>query len=244
MIGVSPRPHRRTGVFPSRRRGDRVGWSRFAGGSASSCHHHADDRSRKLRLKLQDHMDMRGTHSYTSYTEPTHPLHYLTHDRPLNRNLRKTPAHYYSNFYNTLPPTPRNTSLRTHIHTHFANRSIYSMQPNTILNSYPPPISEEEKTLSREERVHLSRLRCGHHPVLPSYTHRINLSDSNKYTLCNNAEGSLEHILLHCTHLQHHRNRYNIQSLEHLWTHPVEVCNFLQDGGVIQSTRTSPPHTQ
>jgi len=195
-------------------------------------------------LRLQDHMDMRGTHSYTSYTEPQHPLHYLTHDRPLHRHKRDTPAHYYSNFYNTLPPTPRNTSLRTHIHTHFANRSIYSMQPNTILNSYPPPTSEEEKTLSREERVHLSRFRCGHHPVLPSYMHRINLTDSDTCTLCNNAEGSLEHILLHCTHLQHHRNRYNIQSLEHLWTHPVEVCNFLQDGGVIQSTRTSPPHTQ
>ena len=30
---------------------------------------------------------------------------------------------------------------------------------------------------------------------------------------------------------------------EHLWTHPAEVSNFLQDGGVIQSTRTSPPHT-
>ena len=39
------------------------------------------------------------------------------------------------------------------------------------------------------------------------------------------------------------KNRYNIQSLEHLRTHTVEVCNFLQDGGVIQSTRTSPPHT-
>ena len=39
--------------------------------------------------------------------------------------IRKTPAHYYSTLYNTLPPTPQNTSLRTHIHTHFANRDCY-----------------------------------------------------------------------------------------------------------------------
>ena len=47
---------------------------------------------------------MRVTHSYTFYTEQQHPPHYLTHDRPINRNIRKTPAHYYSDVYNTLPP--------------------------------------------------------------------------------------------------------------------------------------------
>ena len=195
-------------------------------------------------LKIQDHMDMRGTHAYTSYTDPQHPLHYLTQERPLNRNIRKTPAHYYSTLYNTLPPTPQNTSLRTHIHTHFTNRGITRMQPNTILDKHPPPISDEELTLSREERVHLSRLRCGHHPALPSYTKRINLTDTDTCTLCNNAEGNLEHIILHCPHIQTHRLRYNIQSLEHLWTRPVEVYNFLHDAGVLQSTRTSPPHTK
>ena len=86
-------------------------------------------------------------------------LHYLTENCPLNRNLRKTPAHYYSNFYNTLPPTPHNTSLRAHIHTHFANRSIYSMQPKTILNSYPSPISIEEKNpLARREGLPIPTL--------------------------------------------------------------------------------------
>ena len=131
-------------------------------------------------------------------------------------------------------------SLRIHIHTHFADRGIYALKASVILNSYPPPISEEEKTLLREERVHLYRIRCGHHPVLPSYTHRINLTVSDT---CNSTEGSLEHIILQCPHSQPYNDRYKIQSLEHLWKHAVEGCNFLQDEGVIQSTRTSPPHT-
>ena len=80
--------------------------------------------------------------------------------------------------------------------------------------------------------------------VEASYTKRINLTDTDTWTLCNNAEGNLEHILLHCPHIQTHRLRYNIQSLEHLWTRPVEVYNFLHDAGVLQSTHTSPPHTQ
>ena len=185
---------------------------------------------------------MRGTHIYTSYTDNEHPLHYLTQDRPRNRNIKKTPSQYYSHLYNTLPPKPRNISLKTHIHTHFTSVGMLSQNPNSRLGTYPPHINEEEKTLEREDRVHLSRLRCGHHPVLPSYTHRIHLSDTATCTLCNQEEGTLEHIILHCPHLDTHRNRHNIHTLEHLWTHPVEVCNFLHDGGVFQDTHT--PHTQ
>ena len=52
-------------------------------------------------LKIHDHMDMRGRHAYTSFTEPQHPLHYLTHKNPINWNKRKTSA-----LYNTLLPVP------------------------------------------------------------------------------------------------------------------------------------------
>ena len=49
---------------------------------------------------------MRGTLFYISNIKPQHQLHYVTHDRPLNRSKWKTPVHYYSKFYNTLPPHP------------------------------------------------------------------------------------------------------------------------------------------
>ena len=103
-------------------------------------------RPTNIRVIIKD-TDMRGTYSYTSCTETQHLIDYPTHNRPFNRSLPKSLALYNSNFYNT----PRNTSLQTHIHIHFANRSIYSMQPNTILNTYIPQISEEKKP-SRAKR--------------------------------------------------------------------------------------------
>ena len=141
---------------------------------------------------------------------------------------------------NTTQPlqlAPTNTSLRTHIHTQFTAASMLSQNPNSRLGRRPPPICEEEETLSRVNRVHLTRLRCGDHPVLPSYTHRINLSDTDSCTLCNQAQGTLEHIILHCPHLDKHRDRYNIHTLYHLWTRPLEVCNFPGHTYLI------PPHT-
>ena len=78
------------------------------------------------------------------------------------------------------------------------------MKPYSELNIYPPPINEEEKNLSREERVHLSRHRCGHYSLIHSCTHRINLTDSDTCTLCSNAQVSLEHIILQGPHLQSH----------------------------------------
>ena len=82
----------------------------------------------KKVLKIQDHMEMRRTHAYTSYTEPQHPLYYLTEGCHLNRNKWKAPANYYSNFYSTLPSAPRNTSPRTNIHTCFAKRGMYALK--------------------------------------------------------------------------------------------------------------------
>ena len=66
--------------------------------------------------------------------------------------------------------------------------------------------------------------------ILPSY----NLTDSDTYTLCNKAERNLEHTILKSPHLQPHRDRYNKQSLEYLWKHPVDDCKFLQDGRVLR----------
>ena len=68
-------------------------------------------------------------------------------------------------------------------------------------------------------------------------------SDSDRCTLYIDTEGSVEHMILDCSHLLSPWHRYNTHSLEHLWKHHVEVGNLLQDGGVLQSTRTAPPHT-
>ena len=75
----------------------------------------------------------------------------LSHPRPpAKQEQMETPSLLLLQTLQHFSPAPRKTSLWPHIHTHFAHRSMYSMQSNTILNSCTLSISEEEKTLSRE----------------------------------------------------------------------------------------------
>ena len=185
-------------------------------------------------LMFRDHLDMRGTHFYDSTHAPDHPLHYMRSQQPVDRNMRKTPAKYYSALHESLPPCPEGTSMRTHIHTVITRRALANYEPNRLLGTRPPPISEEEKTLPRADRVQLARLRCGYSTLLPSYLERIGVAESNQCLICQGAVGDTIHILLHCPSLQQHRSLHNIQSLEDLWTKPVEVVSFLRDAGVLQ----------
>ena len=58
-------------------------------------------------LKLKDNMYIHEKHTLLHFLLRTiTPTNSLTHDRPLNRYKWITPAHYYFNFYNTLPPHP------------------------------------------------------------------------------------------------------------------------------------------
>ena len=184
-------------------------------------------------LPLSTHMDMRGTHQYTSSLDPTHPLHHTLTPRHTARHIHNTPAEHYTSLYNSLPPTPQGTSLRTHIHTHFTSVAIANLAPNNILGARPPEPNPEELALSREDRVHISRMRCGHHPALPSYMHRIGRAPSDLCSWCGREPGTLEHVLLHCTHLQQYRDIHDIHMLEHLWTRPARSINFLRTAGVI-----------
>ena len=148
-------------------------------------------------LKLQDHM----AHTPTPPTQ-NDSTHYITY--PKTARSTETNGKHQSTTTptsTTSSRTPRNTSMRTHIHTHFSNRGIHAMKLNTKLDRYLSSNQREgKKIISCEERVYLSRLRCRHRPVLPSYTQRINLTDSDTCTLCKNAEGSLEHIILEIQH--------------------------------------------
>ena len=185
-------------------------------------------------LPLKSHMDMRGTHAYTSTLSPTHPLHYMQTPTHTARHIHNTPAEHYRSLYQSLPPCPQRLSERAHIHRELTARPLLNAPPNTLLQSRPPLVDPSEKSLKREERVHLSRLRCGHHTSLPTYMHRIGLAPDDTCTLCTQAEGSAEHVLLHCPTIQIHRDTHHIHSLEHLWTRPVEAMNFLYDAGIVQ----------
>ena len=192
--------------------------------------HHLHEETQVL--PLTDHMDMRGTHIYSSTLDPSHPLHTTLQHRPTPRHIHNTPASHYTSLFSTLPTLPPDTTLRTHIHTHFTQTAISNHPPNSLLGSRPPPISAAERTLPRLDRVSLARFRCGHHPSLPSYKHRIGRAQSDSCTWCNADVGTAEHVLLHCPSLHEHRHTHDIHSLEHLWSRPVQVAQFLRDSDV------------
>ena len=166
--------------------------------------HHLQHETRII--PLNQHMRMTGTQFYTSTEHPSHPLHHLR--QPPARQSRSrpphaTPASYYASSLQSIPPPTGNTSWRTHIHTVFTQQHLATLPDNTILHAPAPPTDITlEQHLPREDRVHLSRLRCGHHTSIPSYMHRIGQLNDPTCHLCNHPEGSVEHILLHCPAIQ------------------------------------------
>merc|ERR1719376_1823575 len=163
-----------------------------------------------LVLPIKQHMRMRGTHIYTSTEDPTHPLHHLRTAPvriPRADPPHTTPAQFYQIELDSLPPIPENTSLRTHIHTVYTNRTLNPFPPSTLLGTTPPPLHTQ-----REDRVHLSRLRCGHHTAIPAYMHRIGLAPNPNCPHCSSAEGTIQHLLLHCPALQVHRDSHHIHT--------------------------------
>ena len=59
-----------------------------------------------LLLPLRSHMDMRGTHIFSSYSDPSHPLHYMQTPMQTPRHIHTTPANHYTDLLNSLPPPP------------------------------------------------------------------------------------------------------------------------------------------
>ena len=184
-------------------------------------------------LPLKDHMNMRGTQIYTSTLDPSHPLHQTLQVRDTPRQKHNTPASHYTALHAALPPIPPDTSIRSHIHTTHTARALSSFLPNSLLGDHPPLVEKEEATLPRRARVCLARMRCGHHPALDTYMHRIGQADTDLCGRCGAGPGDVQHLLLHCNTTQAQRAQHNIQSLEHLWTHPVSAAEFFRDVGVL-----------
>ena len=188
-------------------------------------------------LPLDQHLRMRGTHIYSSTADPSHPLLHLRTAparRPRAYPPHTTPAKFYQDLHDSLPPLPEGITLGTHIHTTFTQRAIATFPPNSLLGVPPPLVNRErERSLPREDRVHLARLRCGHHTSIPTYTNRIGLPTDSSCVYCQDAEGTVEHILLHCPELQLLRDNHTIQSLEHLWERPEEALAIFSDAALI-----------
>ena len=137
----------------------------------------------------------------------------------------------------TLDSSTSSPNTSSHIHTHFTNVAIQKLGPSTILGTPPPEIHNSELALPLSDRVHLSRLRCGHHTALATYRKRIDDSVDEVCTHCNTGTHSLTHIMTHCPALTHIRTQHNISSPLDLWHSPANCLLFFRGVGMLGQTQ-------
>ena len=186
-------------------------------------------------LKVKDHLNMRGTQILAAATSvPQHPLYYMAGHHTGPRDIKTTPCdRYYKELPATLPPCPPRTNMHKHIHNHFTQQAIQSLTNNTIIQSQPPEVHTSERSLTREDRVHLARLRCGHHPALQAYRNRLDETISEACPNCTLAPHSIQHLMEDCPSLILIRQQYNIHSRRQLWESPVQTVDFLRCSGLL-----------
>ena len=151
--------------------------------------------------------------------------------QPTPRSIKTTPQALYTLLLNTIPQ-----HSSSHIHAHFTNLSIQKLGSNTILGTPLPQIHHSELALPRADRVHLSRLRCGHHTALATYRKRIDDSVVEVCTHCSTGTHSLTHIMTHCPALMHIRAQHNISSPPDLRHSPANCLLFLRGAGLLGQT--------
>ena len=90
------------------------------------------------------------------------------HTAPTHRNIRITSSTYYTSILDTIPTALTGTSNSTLVHNTLATRSINGLDSNSVMGIIPPKVDDSEAELSRDDRVHLTRLRCEHNNSLLS----------------------------------------------------------------------------
>ena len=176
-------------------------------------------------VPLKYHLNMRGTQFFNQATElNNHPCNDMTHQIQERQMLRyKTPAKYYKEHLERIPPAD---NMHKQIHTYFTNEAITSLT-NNLLQAPPPEINEEEESLPREDRVILSRTRCGHLPQLRSYQNRIGATEVITCRSCHREPEFATHVF-ECPALQREREDNNIHSINDLWSNPRPAARFIK----------------
>ena len=138
-------------------------------------------------------------------------------------------------YYTLDSSTPSPTLWFTHPHA-LHKHSHTKTRSNTISGTLPPEIYHSELALPRADRVHLTRLRCGHHTALSTYRKRIDDSVDEVCTHCSTNTHSLTHIMIHCPALTHIRAQHNISSPLDLWHFPANCLFFLRGACLLGQT--------
>ena len=184
-------------------------------------------------LPIRDHVDMRGAQFFAAASDASHPCHHLHSPIATRRQLHRTPASHFRSLHSNVPPPRPQQSERGRIHEHFVSRFLAAAGPNTVLTVPPPSISPDEGSLPRESRVHLARLRCGHHPALHSYEQRLRPEADPACRWCDLGPETVRHLFEECQDLTVLRAAQGIAGPQDLWDRPAESLAYLRSAGLL-----------
>ena len=180
-------------------------------------------------LKLEDHLEMISVQALAGISSDRHPLHRLYDNTPQARSLKNSPINYIAS---KLPPqtlSVTDKATRRKIHQLLATASIERLGPSKLLGRPPPPINPEERSLPRQARTTLARLRTSYHPALNSTKARYHEKQTKICQHCKlDEDETVEHLLFRCEDRQHQRTINNISTLDQLWTDPRMIVKFLE----------------
>ena len=179
---------------------------------------------------------MRGTQFLAAASaNPDHPCDYMLAHQPAPRSIKTTPQALYTGLLNTIPQ-----HYSSHIHMHFTNIAIEKLSPNTMLGTPPLEVNHSKPALPCADRVHLSRLHCGHHTAQATYWKSIDDSVNEVCTHCSTNTYSLTHIMTHCPAPTHIRAQHNISSPLDLWHSLANCLLVLRGAGLLGQTIWGP----
>ena len=171
---------------------------------------------------------MRGTQFRAAQTVQILITHGTTYWRTNQLHVAsKLPYKHY-----TLVSSTPSTDTSSHMRTNNTSIAIQKLAPNTILDTPPTEIHQSEHTpLLRADRVHLCRLRCGHHTALATYQKRIYDSVDEVYIHCSTNT--------HCPALTHIRAQHNISSPIDLWHSPAKCLLLISEADLLRNHNNS-----
>ena len=158
-------------------------------------HLHAETQS----LRVYDHLSLLSSQFLARTLVPSHPSHPITTASSGPRTIRQTlQSRFLPNLTpyltrGTVPPDHYKHIIQS-LHTTAVTSAIAARAPNRVLNTPPPPISDEETSLPRRSRSVLSQLRSGFCSALNSYLELVGRAPSNLCPSCHTAPHTTAHL--------------------------------------------------
>ena len=170
-------------------------------------------------LQVEDHLNLLSAQYLVQCLDTENVCHHITKMDLPPREMKET---IITRHYQTVLPLLANNRKDTlqALHTSFVNTAIGNMKDNSVLNSRPPSINDEESLLQRRQRTTLSQLHSGHCKLLNSYKKQLTQSDSSRRPDCGMEPQDVPHLFDCVAHP-------NDLSPVNLWDKPIETIREL-----------------